>query len=154
MEYFEALEINAMKSVINPDEEAKIRQILRWYSKTFHTPLHECYDLPFDEILTHYYEEIFTDMEDVERNAKLERLSMTEEEWELYLKNKQSEEDEFIKAAEEEAEKIENKHLDKLQPLEKKPLELQERKEEPLIKMDFSKDAILNDEELDRDMMG
>jgi hypothetical protein len=33
-----------------------MRQIFRWYSTTYHTPLHLVEDLPLEDVLCHYYE--------------------------------------------------------------------------------------------------
>ena len=56
MDIFEAVKLNALESVVNPDSEYYLRFMFRWYSKTFHTPLHMVPDLPLVEVLTAYYE--------------------------------------------------------------------------------------------------
>lgn len=57
------LKILALRSVIRPDEEYLCRKIIRWYSKTFHTPIIEVQKIPILDILQHYYEEQFEELE-------------------------------------------------------------------------------------------
>lgn len=58
MDLFTSLKLVALRNVHCdvPDYAYQSRKILRWYSQTFFTPLHEAYKLPFVDVLTHYYE--------------------------------------------------------------------------------------------------
>ena len=53
---YRSYQIKAAEDVLDPDEQAFFRKICRWYSKSFHTPLHLVESLPIDHILTNYYE--------------------------------------------------------------------------------------------------
>lgn len=59
---YKAYQLNAAESILDPDELAHYRRICRWYSKTFHTALHIVFTLPFDTVLTNYYEQTMEDM--------------------------------------------------------------------------------------------
>ena len=81
-------EIVALRDVLltrrrMPDEvstDYAVRKILREYSKKFHTPLHEVYELPIEHVLRAYYEEVFEDLEDKDLEDEARELSQTEEE--------------------------------------------------------------------------
>jgi hypothetical protein len=89
MDIYEAVKINALNAVVNPDEEYYLRFIFRWYSKTFHTPLHLIPDLPVIDILTAYYEELYEKMEKDDLAHEKLKSSMTPEEWAEKLKNEE-----------------------------------------------------------------
>lgn len=77
----ESLRLVAMRAVIGGDDEYNIRYILRWYSRSFHTPLHVVEsDLPLEEVLQHYFEVRYEDMPLEERHQEIQRLLETEEE--------------------------------------------------------------------------
>lgn len=40
----------------------RLRQIFRWYSREFSTPLHEVEDLPLVQVLTHYFESMYEEL--------------------------------------------------------------------------------------------
>jgi hypothetical protein len=77
---YEALKLLALRAVMKPDEAAHYRNICRWYSTTFHTPLHTVEELPEEDVLTAYYEATFEEMQDQERQEQLTKLLETEEE--------------------------------------------------------------------------
>ena len=61
------LQLLAIASVEDPDWPAQYRQICRWYSKEFHTPLKVVeMDLTSIYVLTHYYETTFGALNDSE----------------------------------------------------------------------------------------
>lgn len=64
MEYddFSDIQILAIKDVLRPDWAATYRQIQRWYSKTFATPLHQVADLDVEFVLQHYLEDKYLEM--------------------------------------------------------------------------------------------
>jgi hypothetical protein len=79
-----AARLLALKSVLNPDEDYYLRRVFRWYSRTFHTPLHVVPDLPLEDILEayyeHVYEEIVAEDEPDKVNSAIRELVETEEE--------------------------------------------------------------------------
>ena len=166
MNLYKAIEVNAMKAVVAPDEEAKIRQIMRWYSKTFHTPLLSVYDLPLDYLLTHYYEETYSEMEEEIRAEKHQQLAMTEEEWAAHTKAAGDDEDAFIREAEAQAAADAQKHRmatvkpteDKVMgaPAEPAPEPVVPRVLEPesIIKMRFNDDETIFNELIEKDTLG
>jgi hypothetical protein len=79
VDLYHALQCQAMLSVLKPDRESWLRHVLRWYSKAFHTPLHEVSALPVEDVLTAFYEDSFEAMEDAEREDHLQKLLETEE---------------------------------------------------------------------------
>lgn len=95
MNHFEALKLNALKAILKPDSDYFIRKVYRWYSKTFHTPLLEAIDIPFEEVLVHYFECRYEDMDEEEREEELRLALMTEEQ-----KKEQQEADEAERLSE------------------------------------------------------
>jgi hypothetical protein len=57
----------ALANVVDPNSEYFYRFICRWYSKTFHTPLHEVFTLPFQDVALAYFEEGYEMMEEEDR---------------------------------------------------------------------------------------
>lgn len=95
---YEAIKISAIDSVLNKNDDYIIRYIFRWYSKTFHTPLHTVADIPMVDILTSYYEELYEKMEPEELKGERIRSSMTTEEWAERLRQEEMEELAFMEA--------------------------------------------------------
>jgi len=79
MNHYDALKLLALRAVMKPDGEASYRSICRWYSTTFHTPLHLVDEIPEDEVLTAYFESTCENMEDPERQDLLSKLLETDE---------------------------------------------------------------------------
>lgn len=72
----EAIQILALLSVEAPDKEAHFRKICRWYSREFYTPLHIVInELPFEEILQHYYEHTFSTLYDSQNEQTKEKYN-------------------------------------------------------------------------------
>lgn len=69
----------AMFSVVKKPADYVVRNIFRWFSKEFHTPLHIVETLPFEDVLVHYFESTYEDLEEDERDAQIERLLMAPE---------------------------------------------------------------------------
>lgn len=63
--YYKYLQLKALDCIFNPDDVYFHRKICRWYSKEFSTPLDQVMRSDFGEILTHYYENQF---ENLQRN--------------------------------------------------------------------------------------
>jgi succinate dehydrogenase flavin-adding protein (antitoxin of CptAB toxin-antitoxin module) len=76
----EALQATALLAVIRESDDYLVRRILRWYSTTFHTPLHQVEELPFDYILTHYFETMYENVGDAKRRKYARLMSETDEE--------------------------------------------------------------------------
>lgn len=79
MHTYDAIKTKALFSVLKPDTEYFLRRIYRWYSKTFHTPLQEVFDIPVEFILKEYFEEYFENMEEDDRDEQLVLLTESEE---------------------------------------------------------------------------
>lgn len=64
MDDLEAVKILALRAVLKPtsDPTYRIRQIFRWFSKTFHTPLAEVEAMPLEDVLQHYFESDYEQM--------------------------------------------------------------------------------------------
>jgi len=62
-----ALRILALEAVRNSsDWSSQYRRVCRWYSKTFHTPLHTVIDLDEVFVLQTYYEEMYEGLDDAD----------------------------------------------------------------------------------------
>lgn len=125
MNHYDALKLLALRAVMKPDSDAHFRSICRWYSITFHTPLHLVDDLPEEDILVAYYEKTYEDMEDPDREELLKVLLETEEEKKAKARRKDIEEAEAFEftqrlAAEERARVAKGK-LVEVKPVERKP---------------------------------
>lgn len=74
MDSVEHIEKIALARAVKLDKEGSIRFVLRWYSKTFHTPLHiVAEEIPLDDVWLAYFEEHFANMEpnDLDRAVEL-----------------------------------------------------------------------------------
>ncbi len=82
MDLLKALQLKALRNVHLEDAEKdySIRRIFRWYSKAFHTPLHEVDALPLMHILTAYFEEMYEEMHEEDRALEVRKLTETDEE--------------------------------------------------------------------------
>jgi len=69
-----------MDAVKNRDPEAWQRHVFRWYSQTFHTPLHQVVDLDLEDVLTAYFEHRYEEMDEGEREREIQDLLETPEE--------------------------------------------------------------------------
>jgi hypothetical protein len=63
IEYKKYAEI-AFANVADPDESAYYRQICRFYSKTFFTPLHQVFNLDPELVVSAYFEERASQLEE------------------------------------------------------------------------------------------
>lgn len=79
-DFLQSLQIVALEAVLRPDWEATYRYISRWYSTTFHTPLHLVDDLPIAEVLQHYFEAAYERMDEAKlRDVAIEISESPEE---------------------------------------------------------------------------
>jgi hypothetical protein len=92
-DFYKSIKLISLRNILFPTPEYRLRQIFRWYSKTFFTPLHEVPELPLEEILVAYFESVFEDMEEEEINKEKSLLL-------------ESEEDKYKRLMEEEQEEI------------------------------------------------
>ena len=86
----------------NPDVEAHfLRNVFRWYSKEFNTPLHQVIELPLVDVMLHYYECQYENMEEPQLEAERLRLTETEEDREAREKAEKDDSDEVAALIEE-----------------------------------------------------
>lgn len=99
MHFHEALRLLALREVANdrkakPDDEGdldySLRRIFRTYSKRFATPLHLVETLPLSDVLQHYFESEFEEMDEDELRKAIEQATLEPED----LKAAQLREDE------------------------------------------------------------
>lgn len=97
-----SLRILALQAVRSKtDWEARYRHVCRWFSKTFHTPLLEVYDLDDVFVWTHYYEHHFEEMEDDEWKTQVRDAIETPEEKVAREAREAAEDDELLRKARE-----------------------------------------------------
>jgi hypothetical protein len=64
----------ALANVVDPTSEYLFRHVCRWYSKTFHTPLHVVItEIPLSEVFLAYFEEGYEMMDEDERLVEVMR---------------------------------------------------------------------------------
>ena len=64
MNTFDALNLLALNAAKNPDSESNHRFVMRWYSKTFHTPLHVVMSqIPVEDVWLAFFEERYQNMD-------------------------------------------------------------------------------------------
>lgn len=80
MNHYQALRLVAMRAVVRPDREYLIRRIIRWYAKTFSTPIGVVEEMPLDRVLLDFYEEKYAEMSEEDRDAEIAELVATEDE--------------------------------------------------------------------------
>lgn len=110
MDVLEAVKAKALRAVLQPDGEYHGRYVRRWYSRTFHTPLHIVEDLPMLDLFEHFYECQYEEMDPEKRKNALDIILETEEQ----RKHRMLEEDASDAGAQEllEMAKQENKKLE------------------------------------------
>ncbi len=75
------IQIQALAAVLREqDPEYNLRSLFRWYSRTFHTPLHEVPDLPLDDILRTWWESYYESLTPEQLETERKRLAETEAE--------------------------------------------------------------------------
>lgn len=138
MNHYLALRLQALRAVLVPDEEATLRHVFRWYSRTFHTPLHEVEDLPVEDVLRTFYEQSYEDLEEEARWAEVRELLETPEERKAKLRRKDEEKADAFEfsqfTAEQEQKKEEAKRIADLKPENQKRLQVREAPETTLPK--------------------
>lgn len=69
-----------MLAIVQPDGDAFLRRVKRFYSKTFNVPLPDVDDIPEEDVLVAFYEENFDSMTEEDRDEFLVDLLATPEE--------------------------------------------------------------------------
>lgn len=66
MDFYKSLRILALAEVVKeePGSAYSIRQVFRWYSEKFHTPLHLVDELPLHDVMQHYFESNYEKLKD------------------------------------------------------------------------------------------
>ena len=80
MDTLEAIQLEALRAVMEEDAEYLVRRILRWYSSTYHTPLHTVEDLPLEYVLQQFFEVNIEGMTKAQRKKLALELAETKEE--------------------------------------------------------------------------
>jgi hypothetical protein len=103
----------ALQGVLKPDWDAFRRKICRWYSHEFATPLKEVEDdLDFFEVLVHYFEAHFEQLNDQDRSEQIKLAIETPEERKKREIREDLEDQEFLEMAIKEEEERLKKGLD------------------------------------------
>lgn len=80
MDYYEAIRLKALREVVNVrrpqpkddgDPDYPIRKIFRAYSEKWNTPLPQVEALPLEDVLIHFYEDLFEQMDEKELEAQV-----------------------------------------------------------------------------------
>lgn len=103
IDLFKAIRVLAAEAVKERDEDYLERYIMRWYSKTFFTPMAQVYEIPFEEILQAFFEEYYEKLDEEELDKEIQELVETDEERKTRLLELAAEElmaQQLIKASE------------------------------------------------------
>lgn len=68
-----ALQLLAFKAIEEPTWDDFYRGVCRWYSKTFHTPLHEVDKLPKVRVMREWYEDHYQELFNSDDEKKVDR---------------------------------------------------------------------------------
>jgi hypothetical protein len=68
------VQLCCMRDVVTGGLEAYLRHIFRWYSREFSTPLHQVEALPLEDVLRHFFEDKYENMEEHDRDEEIKRL--------------------------------------------------------------------------------
>jgi hypothetical protein len=141
VDQYRAIRLQAMRAVLDPDEDAEIRKIHRFISERFHVPLDMVADLDQTEVLQAYYETVYSEMTDPERDRELADLLETEEEAKARIKARDIERldaFEFARfSAEDEKDRARRKKLSEVKKTEAPVLDPKDLKAEPDLTMRF-----------------
>jgi vacuolar-type H+-ATPase subunit I/STV1 len=106
-EQFKAIQVLAMDAVVNPTYDSFYRNVCRWFSEKFNTPLMDVEDMAPEYVFQHYWEDQFQAIKMGESgDQKLEEIKAeilaTEEE----IKEAEAGEDDWIRQLEQEVKGI------------------------------------------------
>lgn len=144
MSFVESIRLLAMQAVLDSDPDYQLRSVLRWYSREFHTPLSEVYDIPIDEVIEAFYECKYEDMDDGQRNFEIGELLKTNQAVVEAKKKEDADEVDDVAFLQKVMEEAKSVVIPKPEP--QKPIEAP-----PDISMSF--DSNLDIDALDRDSM-
>lgn len=91
-EYYKAIQILAAQAVKMGTPEYFERYMLRWFSKTFHTPYLQVKEMEFEEILQAFYEDHYANLDEEKLAQELRELLETAEERSARIKAEEDEE--------------------------------------------------------------
>lgn len=123
MEIEDAIRVIALHATLKNTNEFWIRNIQRWYSSTFHTPLLQVEDLPFDYLLAHYYEYHYHKMSSEELLKEWQKVVHPEEiqeEQDVQQNNNEADE-EYLEELRKDKQKQVLAKEEPVKPLEKLP---------------------------------
>lgn len=89
---------------MQPDENAVLRRIFRFYSHQYYTPLHVVQKLPLEDILVAYFEHQYEELEEPLLQEELYSLTDTDEE-RAQKQQQLTEDDRWVEAVKEEAQR-------------------------------------------------
>lgn len=114
---FDSIRLIALRDALAPEEKKSIdyrlRYIMRWYSKTFHTPLHQVYDLPVEELLRVYFEEKYDAMEPSELFEELNKIFASPEKEQAEQDAREADDEAFFQEVLAEARQLEEEQIKK-----------------------------------------
>lgn len=149
MSLYDDIKVIAFRDVTQNTPEYRLNYIYRWYSKTYHTALHEVYSIPFHDIVKVFFEERFEGMTEEEREETRRELLMTEEEREAAERISEKEEVVMESVMKQALEKV--KEVEKYIPPPPKPLvpeqDMQSLPEN--IKIEFVDDGFIDKLDMD-----
>lgn len=97
-----AVQADSLHAVLEEDADWEVRQVLRWYSRTFHTPLHEVEELAPEDVFRAWFE---TRYEQMDRSELIDHarliIETPKERADRIEREKQTEDDDlaFLEAA-------------------------------------------------------
>lgn len=103
MHRYRAIALKALQSVVEADEPYLKRYVTRWYSTTFHTPLHEVEELPFEYVLEHYHEHTYAQLDPEKLDKAIEEAIKDERD----IATEQESDDDFVRELENLNKKVE-----------------------------------------------
>jgi hypothetical protein len=96
-DYLDGIRIRALAGVMDPDEEAVLREIHRWYSEKFVTPLDRVPDLPQEHVLLNWFEVQYAELDEDEQLHLAQYLLETPEERKARSEKEKSNDEAFYK---------------------------------------------------------
>ncbi len=118
-DYYKSLQILAAQAVKKGTPDYFERYMLRWFSKTFHTPLYLVKEMELEEVLQAFYEEHYAALDDEKLSQELRELLETAEERSARIKAEEDEEL-MVQKMVEQADK-QNKKLEQVVQPDSKP---------------------------------
>lgn len=159
-----SVQLKAIESILDASHESFERKVRRWFCKNLHTPYLQTFEIPWEEILLHYYEAMLENQEynevfDIAVSEFLpEFVDQAEKEDEEFAnslvkeqeasiqrqKEKKAKEQALDKATQGLADKT-NKVIDKLQSLGKKLEPDNQTKKPKTMKVEFDDEGLDDD---------